>query len=78
MPKTIVPIGQILILREEFDEIVESERVPARTPHAVVVRAKLLVQLLDELIAFREEEAARKEQVARAEAEDRDQAVAGA
>jgi hypothetical protein len=64
MPE-VVPVGQILILREEFAEIVETGRISVRTPHAVGIRAKLMVQLLDELVAYREAEAARKETEAR-------------
>ena len=63
----IVPVGQILILREEFSEIVEAGRPMVLAPRAVTVRAGLMIQLLDELIAFREEEAARNEKATRGE-----------
>jgi hypothetical protein len=49
-----VEIGQILILREEFRKVATNPKQPG----GLVVRAEILVRLLDELIARREKEAA--------------------
>lgn len=50
-----VDIGQILILREEFRKVASNRQQPG----GAVVRAQILIRLLDELIERREKEAAK-------------------
>ena len=48
MPEaTIVPVGVVLILREEFAEIAQTGKAPFLSSHALRIRAERLVQLLD-------------------------------
>lgn len=51
-----VEIGQILILREEFRKVATNPKQPG----GLVVRAEILVRLLDELTERREKEAAER------------------
>ena len=51
-----VPIGQILILREEFQKVASNKNQPG----GLVVRAGILIRLLDELTERREKESAER------------------
>lgn len=50
-----ITIGQILVMGAEFQVVFENQHQPVKDR----LRASKLVQLLDEIIAFREKEGAR-------------------
>ena len=50
-----VEIGQILILREEFRKVATNSQQPG----GAVVRAQIMIRVIDELISRREKEAAK-------------------
>lgn len=57
MPDQKVSIGTILVLRDEFERITTD----ARKLDAIRHRAIVLIQLIDELLAYREKEGASAE-----------------